>query len=562
MGEPELHSDEKILLTTQDVFVKSIPFEAILTNKRIILIDRKKNLIPQKDVLLATIRDIEAGENAIRDQFINLSLITNTGETRQLMLTFSRTAGGSRKRERDEWVKALKELTTSSIQKALRKVVPSFNDEPMKASPDQATSRFEVTGRPAGKKEIESAQPIKKIIESGAVPPKPVETTSLPAGSFCSRCGNRVPPESTFCNRCGSKVYPPGQEIPVTESAVPQVSVDSPMPAVKQPAAERRERPIDKEIQSIEPLIEGSVPRTTEAPPVQPSHAPEPIMETPAAEDASSVIAKAAQSIIEGTIPADAAASGTGIPAEAGGSTASQVKSIIPEVFLRKDLPHQPVPGAPQVPVPPPVRSSAPKSHMLTIAIVIILIIAVAGGAFYYWNYMRAPGPAEGEGTGITPTMTISLTPTATPVPTTVKAVETTQATPAQTQVLIPQTGVWVRVIYSGQFKGTVGTAADQSPVNDTGDKFYAIATSEGIVQASIQKRDGSGEELVVEVYKNGSLVKRQTTTVPKGVIDLQVNLKPPATTTVPTTKPTTPAANTTAVNTTATVTATTTTSA
>jgi len=62
MGDPELRSDEKILLRTPGVFVKSIAFEGYLTNKRIILIDRVKNLLPQKEIQPFTIKDIEPGE--------------------------------------------------------------------------------------------------------------------------------------------------------------------------------------------------------------------------------------------------------------------------------------------------------------------------------------------------------------------------------------------------------------------------------------------------------------------------------------------------------------------
>ena len=46
MDDPELQGDEQILIRTQGVHVKSISFEAILTNKRIILVDRLKNLLP------------------------------------------------------------------------------------------------------------------------------------------------------------------------------------------------------------------------------------------------------------------------------------------------------------------------------------------------------------------------------------------------------------------------------------------------------------------------------------------------------------------------------------
>ncbi len=59
MGDPELRSDENILLRTPGIYVKSVPFEGILTNKRIILVDRAINLLPPKEIPLVTIKDIE-----------------------------------------------------------------------------------------------------------------------------------------------------------------------------------------------------------------------------------------------------------------------------------------------------------------------------------------------------------------------------------------------------------------------------------------------------------------------------------------------------------------------
>ena len=95
MDDPELHGDEQILMRTQGVHVKSISFEAILTNKRIILVDRLKGILPPKEIPLATIQSVESGENAIRDLVITLGVITKTGGTRQMVLTFSREGGGT-----------------------------------------------------------------------------------------------------------------------------------------------------------------------------------------------------------------------------------------------------------------------------------------------------------------------------------------------------------------------------------------------------------------------------------------------------------------------------------
>ncbi len=124
MGDPELRGDENILVRTPGVYVKSIPFEGILTNKRIILIDRATNLLPPKEIPLVTVKEVEGGENAIRDQIIKLSVLTKTGETRQMILTFSRQTGGNRIKDRDTWLKTIKDNTSSSFEQVIRKVIP------------------------------------------------------------------------------------------------------------------------------------------------------------------------------------------------------------------------------------------------------------------------------------------------------------------------------------------------------------------------------------------------------------------------------------------------------
>ena len=197
MAYPDLYHDESILLNAQNVKVKSVAFEAILTNRRLILVDSKKHLIPPQEILLATLRDVEEGENAIRDPTITLSLITSSGATRQMILTFTKTSGGERKRECDDWIRILKQHLSPVFQHPLQQ------DSPPSAEPHQAPEheepvppRSEVGGAPtiqAPKKKIEISRPMKKIADSVPAMPKPIETTSLPTGSFCNRCGNRYP---------------------------------------------------------------------------------------------------------------------------------------------------------------------------------------------------------------------------------------------------------------------------------------------------------------------------------------------------------------------------------
>ena len=86
MSYPELYSDERVVLQAQNVKVKSVSFEVVLTTRRLVLIDTKKNSIPPQEINLATLKDVESGENAIRDPTITISIITISGNTRQMVL--------------------------------------------------------------------------------------------------------------------------------------------------------------------------------------------------------------------------------------------------------------------------------------------------------------------------------------------------------------------------------------------------------------------------------------------------------------------------------------------
>ena len=204
MGDPEIPNDEKVLMRSQGVDVKSIPFEGILTNRRIILVDRAKNLMPPKEIPLVTIRDVETGKIAIRDLTLTISIIAKTGETRQMILTFSRKEGGKPVRERDAWARLIRESTSTSFEQVIRKVIPGA-DPPCTAlgtrypgGPSQDDGRW--------------CPPDKRILGTGPAEsrsgtfagtgnPAPAEP---PTGEmvFCTRCGNKVTADSAFCNKC------------------------------------------------------------------------------------------------------------------------------------------------------------------------------------------------------------------------------------------------------------------------------------------------------------------------------------------------------------------------
>ena len=87
--------------------------------------------------------------------------------------------------------------------------------------------------------------------------------------------------------------------------------------------------------------------------------------------------------------------------------------------------------------------------------------------------------------------------------------------------MIIPPTGIWVRIQYPGNFTGSVGMQGSMQEITGSGDRFFRVPATEGIIDASIQKQDNSGNTLIVTVYNNGTLVKQGNTTAPHATLNL-----------------------------------------
>jgi hypothetical protein len=114
------------------------------------------------------------------------------------------------------------------------------------------------------------------------------------------------------------------------------------------------------------------------------------------------------------------------------------------------------------------------------------------------------------------PTPTVSQTP----------APQITVVPTPPPTLIIPDKGVWVKVQYAGNFTGRIGTSGNLKMVNASGDQYYQIPINDGIVEVLLQKEDGSGNMLVVEVYQNGRMVTRSTKATPFGSIELRETIK------------------------------------
>jgi hypothetical protein len=499
MGDPELRSDESVILRTQGIFVKSIPFEGILTNKRIILVDKVKNLLPQKEIPLVTIKDIEVGENAIRDQIITLSIVARSGEMRQMILTFSRQTGGNRIRERDAWAKALKENISSSFEQVIRKVIPGRGPAPKK--PERPVPpRVEVISpesqnaphlmKTSAKTETKVRSPVKISESTKASPSSPASgnVPDVPApgfGTYCSRCGNRVPEGSGFCNRCGSPIVPP-----VT------------MGAYTGPG------------KSQQPSRQEAAARTT-PPPVPVESPAAPFIDSSTAEIQSAIQEFSQQPETEEPETFD-------LPEDNAGVSESDFSS-----FIADEEPVQGTSGISASPVPessPPARqppkqrnlqgfSFRPGRNTVYAIVLVLFIIAMIAGGFFIW-------PLIAKGGSIAPNTSTLPTPL-----TTTPGSSGTISPKVTTEVPVPVEGVYVHIRYLGGWKGSYGIPSELRTLTNSGDRYYPVENATGTVEASFEKLDSSTKQtLLVEILKNGRILTSGNTTSGFGKVSLSVD--------------------------------------
>jgi hypothetical protein len=214
MDDPELRSDEAVLAKAEKIFVKSIPFEGILTNGRIILIDRAKNLLPPKKIPLSNVREIDTGEDKNRDPMLTLSVVAKTGVTRQMVLTFPRQPRGKRNRERDEWADFIREITSSSPEPDIPTVVHEPEQAPKKAGTPGASGSV-IASVPVQLKELfrkKAGTPEASGTGTARVPVQPKDLSPKKAGT----------PEASGTVTARVPVQP--KELPPKKAVTPEAS--------------------------------------------------------------------------------------------------------------------------------------------------------------------------------------------------------------------------------------------------------------------------------------------------------------------------------------------------
>jgi len=170
-----------------------------------------------------------------------------------------------------------------------------------------------------------------------------------------------------------------------------------------------------------------------------------------------------------------------------------------------------PADSPPDTPGSPPSPVVFRHLHKAIIIAIVILILGIAGAMVLNPDYLYSPEK------GIFPVQNPAVAETTLPAP-------SSQLTPAPTQIVIPQTGVWVRVNYSQNYRGRLGNPGSLRQITGSGDRFYQVDEKNRLVQVQIYKTDNTGNMLTVELYRNGQIIHRRSTTSPMGVVELLID--------------------------------------
>ena len=511
MDSPYLESGESIVLTTDRVSVSSDQYDLLLTTRYLILVDIRYALFQPQKIPLLAILSVKGGKIATGDLVITLffSDTSRTGGSEQMNLIFSRHPGEQRERERDEWLKRLMELivsarqeiigsgTTSTdqkigIQPATRRTVAPEMQPPHTTAINIHSAPIELNiipdepespAFPEEEPEVEAEhaeQSVEQLpADSGAVTTSPDTVPSIEPEIIAAPASQEEPAESHGMPDATK------QEVTLQDSGAMTTSPETVPPVVPEiiAAPATREEPTES-------------PRIPDA--IQPEETPPDsgvVTELPALSNREPLIVEPPTDKKEETVPAET------IPPERREHAGSARQSDSDRIPLTPSSP------------PPPADSGSRRKSFIIIAAIIVLVLGIAGVAMVHPEYFSSKGKQL-------PTIpTPAVTETTVPVP-------PPQLTPEPTQVIIPATGVWVRVVYPQNYYGRLGNPGSLRGVNGSGDRFYQMNEDNPLIQVQMYKTDNSGDTLAVEIYRNGEVIYRRMTTSPMGFIELLIDAR------------------------------------
>ena len=580
MGDQHLSSDESIILSTHHILVDAVPLDLMLTSRRLIFIDNTVTPFHLETIPLETIITVVAGTVASGDPIITISSMdpSGTGAPQPKDIIFTLRKGEQRVRECNEWAARLSEHAVSAREKAISAGTLRYDLVKSIKPGMSATYRIE-TASP--RKPVFEARPVvpETVMPAALTAELPVDTgrdagTSASALSGIPETSPPHAPDSAeleipdaekpgvadsggtqpvLNNVTGSPdpVVPEGggyeeiararaDEYWLKRGGLTEDTACGEMPAAPAGAPESRDTGgtgagPGRVVTAVSgDTVVSAVPAMPERTDDEKPASPQQRAETPAGEDrvvtdverawAEAVRSAASLPLAIHALPAQeltpAAISPEDESADTGAQTCTTpekpaVKSrgeagpagaLTPEYPAGVVQPVQPLTKSAHLPAAPALPALSPKKRwrpFLAVTAIVIVALLVVGGVFM--GSLFPPAPDE------------------TPAPAAVPAV-TVQQTPMQHLTIVPADGVWVRIDYPGYWIGEVGNPELMHPVSGPGAGIYKIRRDDGLVQVSAQKQENSGDTLVVEVYKNGTLVKCGSTRVPMGSVTILID--------------------------------------
>lgn len=190
-----------------------------------------------------------------------------------------------------------------------------------------------------------------------------------------------------------------------------------------------------------------------------------------------------------------------------------QAKEIpgVPSPDTPVPLPHK-EPQEPGIParqpgLPESARPPASQNTVITTIAIVLIAILVLAGAIFLTSHSMQGNHEKIPAAIVTPAITVTQTPS--PV-----------------QPGTSPSGIRVDVSYPGMFTGTVGNPGFLHQVSGNGNRTFTFLMTTGVIQATIQKQDNSGDALTVGIYHNGTLLAEKTVTAPMGEINLLIDTK------------------------------------
>ncbi|MHB8164955.1 MAG: hypothetical protein ACYDDV_11580 [Methanoregula sp.] len=160
------------------------------------------------------------------------------------------------------------------------------------------------------------------------------------------------------------------------------------------------------------------------------------------------------------------------------------------------------------------------RSPLFLIGMMVLVIGVIISGMFIVGQVIHTTNTPVSQNVTV-PALTTIVTTTPGPLPTP-EPVSQVTSVPEESSpsIAIPPSGIWVRVEYPGNFSGSIGAKGRNIEVSGSGTKYYQLPVIDTNIDGSIAKLDGSSDKMVVEIYKDGTLVSRKTSMTPFGVID------------------------------------------